>query len=75
MRSMSSPREGLLASVDERDLLVEDKVGVVGASALGSVAVEVALVPIDAAHPEHVRLDLNGLQHIALLVSRLTFAW
>lgn len=67
--------EGLLARVDERDLLVEDKVGVVGASALGGVAVEVALVPIDAAHPEHVGLDLDGLQHIALLVSRLTFAW
>ena len=67
--------EGLLARVDERNLLVEDKVGVVGASALGGVAVEVALVPIDAAHPEHVGLDLDGLQHIALLVSRLTFAW
>ena len=66
--------EGLLAGVDERDLLVEDEVGVVGASALGGVAVEVALVPIDAAHPEHVGLDLDGLQHIALLVSRLTFA-
>ena len=67
--------EGLLARVDERNLLVEDKVGVVGASALGGVAVEVALVPIDAAHPEHVGFDLDGLQHIALLVSRLTFAW
>ena len=59
-------RKRRLARVDERHVLVEDEVGVVRRSAVGRVAVEVALVPVDAAHPVHIGLDLNGSQHKVL---------
>ena len=56
-------REGTLARVDERDMLVDDEVGVVRGAPVGGVAVEVALVPIDAANPIDARLDFNCIQH------------
>ena len=53
-----------LARVDQGDLLVHDEVGVIGDAALGGVAVEQALVPIDAANPPNLRRDLNSVQHV-----------
>ena len=47
-------------SVDQGDLLVHDEVGVIGDAALSGVAVEQALVPIDAANPPNLRRDLNS---------------
>ena len=55
--------EGDLGRVDQRDLLVQDEIGVVGDAGLGSVAVELARVPVERANPVDVRLDLNCGKH------------
>ena len=56
-----------LGGVDERDLLVQDEVGVVCDARLGGVAVELAGVPVERADPVDVRLDLNCGEHGFLL--------
>ena len=51
------------ARIDEGDLLIHDEVGVIGDTALGGIAVEQALVPVDAADPPNLRGNLNRVQH------------
>ena len=55
--------EGDLGGVDERDLLVHDEVRVVGDAVFRGVAMEAAGVPVDAADPVHVGLDLHCRKH------------
>jgi len=59
--------EGGLGGVDERDLLVDDEVRVVGDAILGGVSVEAAGIPVDSTHPIHVRLELYCGKHVASL--------
>ena len=54
-----------LGRVDKGDGLVHDEVGVVGDATLGGVAVERALVPVDAANPPDLGRDLDCVKHDA----------
>ena len=56
--------EGRLAGVDQRDLLVHDQIRVVGDAGFRGVAVEQALVPVDAADPPDLGRNLDRIQHV-----------
>ena len=43
--------------IDQRDLVRQDQVGVIGRAALGRVPVEIAERPVDGAHPVDVLGD------------------
>ena len=55
-----------LDCVNQRGVLVKDEVGVVRGPAVGRVAMEIALVPVDGPDPPDIRGDLDGRQHVAL---------
>ena len=56
--------EGFFDRVDERDLLVDDEIGVVSRAFLRFVAVEVPEVPVDRAYPIDAFGDLHGFHKI-----------
>ena len=57
--------EWALDGVNERDLLVQDKVCIVGNALLSGVAVELASVPVKGAYKVDIGFDFNRTKHVS----------
>ena len=56
----------MLDGVDQRDLVVDDEIGIVGRAALRVVAVKAAHRPVDGPDPVDVITDFDGVHELLL---------
>ena len=63
---------GVLNRIDKRDLLVQNKIRVIGNALLSGIPMELPGIPINGTNGIHIRLNLHRTQHI---ISSVGFGW
>ena len=63
---------GVLNRIDKRDLLVQNKIRIIGNALLSGIPMELPGVPINGTNGIHIRLNLHCTQH---MVSSVGFGW